>query len=135
MKTTIIECEKKITIKDIQQLEENLHIEMPENLKKLYLKYNGGIIDINDQSYNFDSIKHGISTIEESIDSLQITEQHISKEYLPFATSPVGHFVCIYTASDKKKGQIFLFRYDELEPIFYNNSLEEFLNVDSIDDL
>ncbi|PWN58146.1 SMI1/KNR4 family protein [Chryseobacterium viscerum] len=135
MKTTITEYEKRITIKDIQQIEESFDIVIPENLKKLYLKYNGGIIDIDNESYDFDSIKYGMTTIEESIDSLQITEQHITKEYLPFATSPVGHIVCIYTAAGKRKGQIFLFRYDELEPIFYNNSLEEFLNIKSIDDL
>lgn len=135
MKTKITDQEQPITLEDIQQLENHFDFKMPENLKKLYLKYNGGILDIGEDSYDLDSIKYGKTRIEESIDSFQISEQHIPREYLPFATTPVGHLICIYTENDDKKGNIYLFRYDEMEPVFYNTSLEEFLQVNAVEEL
>lgn len=135
MKTKITEAESSITLPDIQQIESQFNFTMPENLKKLYLKYNGGILDVGKNTYDFDNIKYGDSRIEESIDSFQVTEQHIPREFLPFATTPVGHIICIYIGSGSKNGHIYLFRHDELEPIFYNNTLEEFLEINSIDDL
>ncbi|PTT78082.1 MULTISPECIES: SMI1/KNR4 family protein [unclassified Chryseobacterium] len=133
MKTEITDAENSITLADIQQIESQFNFTMPENLKKLYLKYNGGVI--GDGYYEINSIKYGKVKIEDTIDSLQITEQHIPKEYLPFANTGVGHIVCIYVGSGSKNGHIYLFRHDEMEPIFYNNTLEEFLEVSSIDDL
>ncbi|MBD8082415.1 SMI1/KNR4 family protein [Chryseobacterium caseinilyticum] len=133
MKTEITEQEQSITVADILELESMFNFNMPENLKKLYLKHNGGIID--DGYYEIHSIKYGESLLEETIDSLQFIEQHIPKEYLPFATTAVGHLICIYTDSGSKNGHIYLFRHDELEPVFYDISLEKFLKVDSIDDL
>lgn len=135
MKTKITEQEQPVTSEDIRHFEKQFGIIMPENLKKLYLKYNGGILEIGENSYDLDSIKHGNSRMEESIDSFQVTEQHIPKEYLPFATTPVGHIICIYAGNGHKNGSIFLFRYDETEPVFYNRTLEEFLAIDSIEDL
>lgn len=135
MKTKIIEQEQSVTPEDIKDIEKQFGFTMPENLKKLYLKYNGGILETGENSYDLDSIKYGNSRMEESIDSFQITEQHIPKEYLPFATTPVGHIICIYTGNGSKNGSIFLFRYNEMEPVFYNRNLEDFLAIDSIEEL
>lgn len=135
MTTKITEQEQNLTPADIQHIESKFNFKMPENLKKLYLKYNGGILDVGENSYDLDSIKYGKSRMEESIDSFQIAEHHIPKEYLPFATTPVGHIICIYKGNGSNNGKIYLFRYDEMEPIFYNNTLEDFLEVSSIDQL
>lgn len=135
MKTKITQQEQNITLSDIQQIENQLDFKMPENLKKLYLKYNGGILDIGEDSYDLDSIKYGNSRMEESIDSFQITEEHIPREYLPFATTPVGHIICINTGSSNNNGKIYLFRYDEMNPVLYNTSLEDFLAIRTIDEL
>ncbi len=67
---------------------------MPENLKKLYLKYNGGVID-GKNYYEINSIKYGEVLLEETIDTFQVTEHHIPKQYLPFANTAVGHIICI----------------------------------------
>ncbi|GEN78132.1 SMI1/KNR4 family protein [Chryseobacterium hagamense] len=133
MKTEITESENSITLADIQNVETEFNFTMPENLKKLYLKYNGGVV--GDGYYEINSIKYGQVKIEDTIDSLQITEKHIPREYLPFASTAVGHILCIYIGNDSKKGQIYLFRYDEMEPTFYSKTLEEFFKINSIDDL
>lgn len=135
MKTKITQQEQSITLSDIQQIENQFNFKMPENLKKLYLKYNGGILDIGEDSYDLDSIKYGNSRMEESIDSFQITEEYIPREYLPFATTPVGHIICINTGNSNNNGKIYLFRYDEMNPVLYNASLEDFLAIRSIDEL
>lgn len=44
MKTKITESEQNITLADIQNFEKEFEVTMPENLKKIYLKYNGGIL-------------------------------------------------------------------------------------------
>lgn len=44
MKTKITEAKSSITLADIQQIESQFNFTMPENLKKLYLKYNEGVI-------------------------------------------------------------------------------------------
>lgn len=134
MKTTITEQEKSLTLTDIIEVENQFNFTMPESLKKLYLKYNGGVVE-GKNYYEINSIKYGEVLLEETIDSLQISEQQISKEYLPFANTAVGHIICMYVGDGIKNGQVYLFRHDEMEPIFYNNTLEEFLEINSIDEL
>ncbi len=128
----IIDSEKPININDINALEIRLNILFPENLKKLYLKYNGGIEEtgekIIDEIY---SIKFGKSTIELVRNLLQITEKSISLNYLIFATTGVGHQISI----DTNNGEIVLFRKDKLDPEIITSSLEDLLEVKSIEDL
>ncbi|MEG1591668.1 SMI1/KNR4 family protein [Chryseobacterium sp.] len=135
MKIIVKNPKQKITLSDIKYIESEFSFTMPESLKKLYLKYNGGIIDIDEDYYRLNSIKYGNLLLVNTIDTMQITEKNIPREYIPFANTEGGHFICIYVKAGSKNGQIYLFRHDELEPIFYNNSLEEFLNVDSIEEL
>ncbi|MFK7749077.1 MAG: SMI1/KNR4 family protein [Kordia sp.] len=128
----IIESEKNINIIDINNLEEKYNVVFPENFKKLYLKYNGGLEetgeDIVDELY---SIKYGKSTIEIVRDSLQISENNIPLYYLLFATTGVGHQIGVNLEDDS----IVLFRKDDLKPEVIANSLENLLKVNSIEEL
>ncbi|WP_336733148.1 SMI1/KNR4 family protein [Chryseobacterium sp. VD8] len=104
MKTKITEAKSSITLEDIQQIESQFNFTMPESLKKLYLKYNGGVIDIDEDYYRLNSIKYGHLLLENTIDTMQVTEENIPKEYLPFANTEGGHFICIYAGNGSKNG-------------------------------
>lgn len=134
-KVKIEQSEKKITLTEINDLELKLNKTLPSNLKSLYLKYNGGLLSEEDQfSYDFASIKYGDFKLEELIEDLQVTEMTIPNFYLPFLISGVGNIITI-CLDNNNYGKIYLFRYDELEPILMKNSLEDFLEVKSIDEL
>ena len=51
MKKRIINSEIPILIEDIEKFEKDNDIIFPENLKNLYLKYNGGEIEISDSNF------------------------------------------------------------------------------------
>ncbi|NBL66087.1 hypothetical protein GV828_12850 [Flavobacterium sp. NST-5] len=133
MKTTKINnSEIAIDSEDIQSFENEYDILIPNNLKQLYLKYNGGEMEFLDsRTYDFASIKHGELTIEGLLNDLKVHENIIPQNYVPFAITGVGHIITINIDDSK----IYLFRYDELEPDLISNSLEEFLEIESIDDL
>ena len=128
----IIESEKNIDINDIKIVEKKFDFQFPEGLKKLYLKYNGGIEEtgeeIIDEIY---SIKFGENTIELVRDLLQVTEKNIPLNYLIFAITAVGHQISI----DMDSLEIVLFRKDELEPEIIANSIEELFQVEDIGDI
>nr|WP_321229231.1 SMI1/KNR4 family protein [uncultured Psychroserpens sp.] len=134
MKAKITEFEKTINTTDIAHFEEQINRSLPESLKQLFLKYNGGVIEKIEEEYDFFSIKYGDLKMEDMINTLQVVEQIIPIEYLPFANSPIGHIVTFSLSDDDSSGKIFLFRHDDLEPILISNSLEEFLGVSSIND-
>ena len=127
----IIECENNIKRSDISTLEEKFNIIFPDNLKQLYLKYNGGIEEsgeeIIDELY---SLKYGENTLESIRDMLQITENSIPLNYLIFATTGAGHQITY----NLENGQIVLFRKDNLVPQLIASSLEDLFNVDSFND-
>ncbi|TXK74409.1 SMI1/KNR4 family protein [Mesonia sp. K4-1] len=135
MKKRIINSEIPILIEDIEKFEKDNDIIFPENLKNLYLKYNGGEIEISDSNfYDFASLKYGEFRLEELLNDLQIEENVIPENFIPFATTGVGHIITI-KISDSIYNEIYLFRYDELNPKKISNSLEEFLGVNSIEEL
>ena len=127
----IIECENNIKRSDILTLEETFNIIFPDNLKQLYLKYNGGIEEsgeeIVDELY---SIKYGENTLESIREMLQITENSIPLNYLIFATTGAGHQITY----NLENGQIVLFRKDNLDSQLIASSLEDLFNVDSFND-
>lgn len=137
MKKVIIEqSEKEITLDEIRAFEVKFNKTLPSNLTSLYLKFNGGLlIDIEQFSYDFPSIKYGNFTLEELVEDLQITEKTIDDSYLPFLISGVGNIISIFVENTNDFGKIYLFRYDDLKPVIMSDSLEEFLGVKSIDDL
>lgn len=134
--------EKQLTREDILEFEKIQETTLPESLRKLLLKHNGGVLKgetIDDKfvyingekaTYSFSSlfsIKYGENTIEFSIDALQVTEQHIPTDYIPFGDDMGGN---IYTISTRKEeeGEIFYWELDVGEPRknLVANSLEEF---------
>lgn len=54
------------------------------------------------------------------------------KNIFLFPSTPIGHIISIYTGNDKDKEKIYLFRYDEMEPIFYNHPLGSSLSTGDI---
>lgn len=133
---------EKLEMEDIIDFENNFNIKLPEDLKKILLKYNGGVLEGNTMedkfifingiksTYSFSilySIKYGTNTMEEAIDIYQITEEHIPREYLPFAEDQGGNPYTISTNEDDY-GKIYIWFMDVGEPerVFVANSLEEF---------
>ena len=135
-KINIIESEKNITQNEIIEFETNFNLALPENYKKLILKYNGGI-DSNGESILSEiySIKYGNLLVERVIHTLQIIENNISRDYFPFATTGTGNEITLNLKAGSNYGKIYLFRYDELKPIKIADSLEELLGVKNIDEL
>jgi len=122
--------EQKLTKEEIQQFENEFQIKLPNELKELLLKYNGGVLNNEMKDYAFGllfPINYGVNTMNDVIDTLQITEQHIPREYIPFADDQGGN---IFTISTKIEdyGNIYYWEMDVGEPRknFVANSLEEF---------
>jgi hypothetical protein len=135
---TIEESQQPITAIEIQEFEKEFNLTLPENFKKFYRKFNGGFVydDDDDLIAQIFTIKYGDLTLSEMIQGNQILEKNVPREYLPFATTDVGHIItALIDSQDPNFGKIYLFRHDTLEPEFFENSLEELLEVDSIDDL
>lgn len=102
-------CAKKITIKDIQQVENLIHLSFPKDFTEHYLKYNGGIpskayfymepYDTFAEISSFKSIKFkdelGDPRIEDTYQNLSIKKNIIPKNMLPFAIDWGGNLFCI----------------------------------------
>lgn len=139
---------QKLTELEINDFEVSNNIKLPKNLRNLLLQFNGGgllgspfekdKIFINGEgSSNFStlfSIKYGKNTMEFNIDVLQITEQHIPREEIPFADDSFGN---VFTISTRKEdyGKIYFWALDVGEPRreFVADSLEEFFGVESFE--
>lgn len=134
-KIKIENSEAAITVGDFLKFERKYKIDLPENFKKLLLKYNGGVESEGDKVIDmFYSLHHGDMTIEQAIETLQINEEILPKTYLPIGNSGTGHEITLCLEGDEK-GKIVLFRHDTLEPEVIANSLEELLGVNDIDQL
>jgi cell wall assembly regulator SMI1 len=135
-KIDLVESEENITLNDISEFEKKFNLVLPDNYKKLILKFNGGVDSMGDSIFSeLYSIKYGDTTVESAIHTLQMVEQNIPRDYLPFAITGIGDQITLYLKSGYNYGNIYLFRYDELEPRKIADSLEELLGVKSIDEL
>ena len=135
---TIEASQQPITAIEIQEFEKEFNLTLPENFKKFFCKFNGGYLydEDDDLTAQFFSIKYGRLTMAYVIKYNQIIEENIPKKYIPFATTVGGHFLTtLLNQQDSNYGKIYLFRHDTLEPELFENSLEELLEVDSIDNL
>jgi hypothetical protein len=134
-KIKIEDSEAPITKENLIQFEVKYKIVLPENYKKLLMKYNGGVESDGDKVIDsLYSIKYGDMTVEQAIETLQINEQILPREYLPIGNSGTGHEITL-CINGSEKGKIFLFRHDSLEPEVLANSLEELMGIQSIDQL
>ena len=136
MNKLIIERSKEnITIKDIETFENENNRVLPENYKKLILKYNGGYVENSKFFRLLNSIKYGNNTVEFIIKIHQILEDNIPKEYLPIASDWSDNEITISLKKGNDYGKIygFYFDVDRVEKIA--DSLEELLGVKNIDEL
>lgn len=129
--------EHSLTNVDVENFEKKFEVQLPNNLKTLLLKFNGGVLDGEIENYAFSilrPIKYGINTLEVAIDDLQITEQHIPREEIPFADDQGGNVFTISTR-EEDYGKIYFWALDVGEPRreFAANSLEEFFGVESFE--
>jgi len=135
-KIKLIESEENITTYDIIEFETIFNLELPENYKKLILKYNGGVDSVGDSIFTeLYSIKYGELLVEDAINTLQIVEDTIPKNYLPIAATGTGNQITLHLKLGDDYGKIYLFCYDELEPRKIADSLEELFEVESIEDI
>jgi cell wall assembly regulator SMI1 len=136
MKIQIEQSEKQLTLQDIADFEAAYKVNLPENYKRFIMKFNGGVTTSNDFFiHDLYSIKYGENTLEEVIEMLQIDEQNIPREYLPFANNGTGLEITLYLKEDDNLGKIFVFRYDQDEPEKIADSLEELFEITDMDEL
>ncbi|HLN94944.1 MAG TPA: SMI1/KNR4 family protein [Flavobacterium sp.] len=132
----IIDCEKNVTEKDVKDFEERYNVNLPIDLKKLLFKFNGGYTEDSDDVDKFLSLKYGAITIEMMIETHQVTEQNLPKQYLPFALDWSGNPITVCLNEGRDYGKIVKFYFDtDDEPETIADSLEELLGVKSMDDL
>ena len=135
-KAKFCQSEKNISRDDILEFEQKVNIILPEIDKNLILIHNGGQNENDNMILDcLFSIKYGECTLEDSIHSLQIVEENIPSNYLPFAYTGTGNTITLNLELGNDYGKIYLFRYDKLEPRFLKDSLEELLGVESIDEI
>lgn len=122
--------------KDIDDFEAKFNIRLPQNYKKLLLRFNGGIpsedciyIEGEEGSIGgFYSLTGNEALLENVIADFQLIEDIIPKNYVPIAYDAFGNPYCI--SIDKKNyGEIFCWFLDtgDEEGTFVANTLEEFL--------
>lgn len=130
MNMNFIRSQENLSEQDINEFESTFEIKLPQELKQLLLKFNGGILDGEIEGYAFAflrPIKYGANTLEVAIDDLQITEQHIPRHEIPFADDMGGNVFTISTA-EEDYGAIYYWALDLGDPQknFVANSLIEF---------
>ncbi|WP_415060064.1 SMI1/KNR4 family protein [Flavobacterium sp.] len=128
----ILDSENKISLNDINEIENQIGLSIPNNFKKFILKYNGGYIEEHDYIDTLLSIKYGKITIEYFIKLHTQIEKNLPVNFLPIALDWSNNPIAI----DLQKNDIVLFYFDEdSERKIIANSLEELLGVESIDEL
>ncbi len=124
--------DKNITIEEIEEIEKELDIIFPSELKNFYLKYNGGrpnkkffIIDGFIENYEVISFK---SMLENKRDlsilkhyTIGIEKGYLIKNLIPFASTFDGNFLCI-----NKVGEVYYYTIDTWDfNLSLSNNLKE----------
>lgn len=108
-KIKIVDSENPIFPSDIKQFEKEFSKVLPVNYKNLLLKYNGGVEEEGDKVIDsFYSIKYGPTTVENAINILQIIEQTIPDNYLPFGNTGTGNEITICLSEGDSYGKIYI---------------------------
>ena len=134
-KITLSQSEEQISKSDLTDLEQECNITLPDNYKKLLLKFNGGVTYEHEYLFELMSIKYGKYTVKELYRDSKITEKNLPDDYFPFAVTGTGNIITININHDSEYGKIFVFFNDRVENKKISNSLEELMGVEDIDDL
>jgi cell wall assembly regulator SMI1 len=135
MKDYFEQVEEKINLQELIDFEKEQAIELPNNYKKLILKYNGGYTENNTFFDTLKSIKYGNITVEKTINIHQKWEQNIPKNFFPIANDFSDNIICLNIEKGNDYGKVFIFYFDVNRTKKIADSLEELFGVNSIDEL
>ncbi|UPQ78120.1 SMI1/KNR4 family protein [Flavobacterium azooxidireducens] len=135
----ISDSDKKISISDITEFEIKSGLLLPENYKKFLLKFNGGVLyDYHRFLSSFNSVKYSENntSLEESYEIYCKLNKDLDVNFLPIAASHSDNPITLFLQEGENYGKIFIFYLDrDEEPEIVANSLEELLEVNSIDEI
>ncbi|MBC8884063.1 SMI1/KNR4 family protein [Flavobacterium piscinae] len=132
----ILDSEKKINDIELLEFENKYNVSIPNNYKTFIKKYNGGFTEDSEIVDKFLSIQYGIVTVALIIESHQVIEKNIPNNYLPIALDWSDNPITINLNEGADNGKIVKFYFDtDQEPEIVANSLEELLEVKSIDEI
>ncbi|MCB9261955.1 MAG: SMI1/KNR4 family protein [Flavobacteriales bacterium] len=128
-------AKKQLTDADLDYFEKEYNKKLPQNFRKYLLKYNGGLVENRDDLDILLSLLEG-NKIEHWVRSHQILEQNIDPDYLPFANDHTNNPYCLILKEGDDYGKVVFIEMDfQSDEYIVADSLEEFLGVESIDDL
>ncbi len=127
---------KGIDFQDIKDIENEIGVVLPENYKKLILKFNGGFTEESSFIDVLLSIRYGEQTVQDMVKMHQFLETNIPINFLPIALDWSDNPITINLNIGKNYGEIVQFYFDtDQEPEVLAKSLEELLGVESMDEL
>lgn len=133
----ILECKQHITEEDIKYIENKYKFIMPEDIRKHYLKYNGGYPEKSMYTSNngdefiidwFIPVKRedGKNDLDSVLRILRL-DNTIPDWLIPFADEAGGDLYC-YSLKKNELGAIYYWSHEFENAVYITKSLEEFLN-------
>lgn len=134
--------ESNISLNDVQSIENLINYTLPVEYKNFITKNNGGVPNLKQVPLSngedflsiwcFFPIKFGRGKVEDIINSLQVLESIIPKQYFPFANDGSGNLFCL-KLDPKNYGEVYYIALDGTQhnpdsPLFVANSFEAFKN-------
>ncbi|GEA29393.1 SMI1/KNR4 family protein [Clostridium diolis] len=133
----ILDTEKAILEEDIKYIESKYKFSIPENIKKHYLRYNGGHLKKSMYTTSegdefvvswFIPIKSDKKSSELDAILADLRVDKIIPDWLiPFADEAGGDFYC-YSLRKNELGAIYYWSHEFDDVVYITKSLEEFLN-------
>lgn len=99
-------------LKNIEHIENTYNVHIPQYLKSIILKYNGGRPErkcFDTQNYKEKVLKSMLSYNKEDKENIYMFDDMFSKGYIPFAITEFGDLICI----DNKNGNIKLYMHEQ----------------------
>ena len=112
IKNTVTKSDKAIEERNLRDLEDKYGFKFPQDIKRFYLQYNGGILKkhyyISEEEtvldgfifQKFYSIKYGLATLDMKME-LNYADDWWPKEYIPFGFDGGGNSYCFHKESGK----------------------------------
>ena len=133
----ILESKQPISLNDIKYIENKYKFSMPENIKKHYLKYNGGYPEKSMYTTDngeevivewFIPIKRedGRNDLDSVLGILR-EDNTIPNWLIPFSDEAGGDLYC-YSLRENELGAIYYWSHEFNNDVYITKSLEEFLN-------